>query len=437
MLTADLARPRIYHRSGKLYVRTIKPNDSTWQKTAKELIELFRAHVDQPVSAWTAALEKYESDRVDYLVLRGLAKVLRDEADYVARTGAISSTDLRSRLFARGPVLSHQNLLHPLSRSEILAEVAQEIGISHSQIELLFFADLPAEHILIDTGPEWTPEALIMRYNLELSRAALYWSDQMIVHIFDGYQDFWRYLKLFKLMFWAAPITSIDAKGKEQAGYQITLDGPISPFVQSTTRYGRQLAGFLPALLLGKRWRMWANIQLPNNDKKLLYQLDNRTPLTSHFKASGEFDSKMESSFADEFEEKFGDKRGSWILTREDEVILLGDTVMIPDFAITHKKDGRRAIIEIVGFWHPDYLERKVKKVRQAQRSDLILLVYERINLSKEKLKNIPSEVLYFKRKPVLKDVIGAVKRVAVETVTVETVAVEPVAVEPPDDSNE
>lgn len=414
MLTANLARPRIYHRSGKLYIRTIKPRDKAWQQTASELIDLFQAHIDQPVSTWTTALEEYEDDRVDYLIIRGLAKVLRDEADYVAQTGAIPSSELRTRLFDRGPVFSRQNLLHPLSRTEILEEVGRDVGMSPGQIEQLLFADLPAEHILIDTGPEWTAQTLIARYNLELSRAALYWSDQMIVHIFDGYQDFWRYLKLFKLMFWAVPITSSASGEQDTPGYQITLDGPISPFVQSTTRYGRQLAGFLPALFLSKRWRMWANVKLPNHDKKLVYQLNNSAPLTSHFKASGEFDSKMEADFAADFEAKFGDKRGSWLLSREDEVILLGDTVMIPDFAVTHKKDGRRAIIEIVGFWHPDYLERKVKKVRQASRTDLILLVYEGVNLSKEKLKDVPSEVLYFKNKPVLKDVMDAVKRIAV-----------------------
>ncbi|NJO20389.1 MAG: DUF790 family protein, partial [Spirulinaceae cyanobacterium RM2_2_10] len=27
-----------------------------------------------------------------------------------------------------------------------------------------------------------------------------------------------------------------------------------------------------------------------------------------------------------------------------------------------HKEDGRRALVEIVGFWHPDYLKRKVGK---------------------------------------------------------------------------
>jgi hypothetical protein len=100
-------------------------------------------------------------------------------------------------------------------------------------------------------------------------------------------------------------------------------------------------------------------------------------------------------------------------LSREDEVLLLGDTVMLPDFAFTHKQDGRRALVEIVGFWHPEYLRRKVAKIQAADRRDLILVVYEGINLTPDALKDVPGEVLYFKNKPVLKDVLAAVERVA------------------------
>ena len=60
--------------------------------------------------------------------------------------------------------------------------------------------------------------------------------------------------------------------------------------------------------------------------------------------------------------------------------------------------DGRRALIEIVGFWHPEYLRRKIDKVRAAERHDLILLVYEGVNLTHEALQDVPSEVLYFTR---------------------------------------
>jgi predicted nuclease of restriction endonuclease-like RecB superfamily len=108
-----------------------------------------------------------------------------------------------------------------------------------------------------------------------------------------------------------------------------------------------------------------------------------------------------------------GDERGKWCLTREDEVLLLGDSVMIPDLAFTHKEDGRRALVEIVGFWHPEYLRRKLAKVRAAGRDDLILLVYEGVNLADDKLQDVPGEVLYFASKPVIKQVIAAVERQA------------------------
>ena len=59
--------------------------------------------------------------------------------------------------------------------------------------------------------------------------------------------------------------------------------------------------------------------------------------MTTHFRRSGAFDSRLEADFAAEFEAKFGGRRGQWRLSREDELLVLGDTVMIPDFALTHQ----------------------------------------------------------------------------------------------------
>ncbi|MEM7131082.1 MAG: DUF790 family protein [Chloroflexota bacterium] len=411
MLTGDLVRPRLYRRKGQLYVRLLKATDSHWRQTASELIELIQSQINQPQSAWQQVLEVYEGERIDYTIVRGLAKVLSDSATFEPIETLFTPQEVRERLFAAGPAFVQPDLLHPRTRGEIVSEVSASMGMSMAELEEALYADLPAAYLLTDPGPEWTPDTLIARYNLELSRAALYWSDQMQVHIYDNYKDFWKYVKLFKLMFWATPLKD-EVDGKQ--GYDVTLDGPISPFVKSTTRYGRQLAAFLPALFLCQRWRMWATVRPPPHRDLLTYHLNHSAPLTTHFKASGEFDSRMEADFAAQFAEKFGSDRGQWRLTREDEVILVDDTVMIPDFAVTHKNDGRRALIEIVGFWHPEYLERKVKKVRAAKREDLILLVYEGVNLAKEKLQNVPSEVLYFKNKPVLKDVMAAVEKVAV-----------------------
>lgn len=411
MLTGDLVRPRLEIRGGELQIDTLDGNSVHWRTTAAALIALLQQQVGQPQESWQRALENYEGNRTDYNVIRGLAKVLSDAATFVTLPTPVAPAELRARLFTHGPVFTNATLLQPQTRELILKEAAAEYGLSNQAAEGMLYADRPAAYQLTDAGPLWTPETLIARYNLELARAALYWADQMQVDIYSGFKDFWKYIKFFKLMFWATPLPD--------GGYRVILDGPISPFVKATTRYGRQLAAFLPALFLCDRWQMHASVRPPQADQPLRYHLNHTTKLVTHFKRSGEFDSRLEADFAADFEAKFGKHKpgkdaGQWALTREDEVILLGDTVMIPDFALTNQADGRRALVELVGYWHPDYLARKVAKVRAANRRDLILVVYEGVNLSAEKLKDTPSEVLYFANKPVLKDVMAAAEKVAI-----------------------
>jgi hypothetical protein len=406
MLTGELVRSRLFQRNGELQIEWLDSTNRYWQQSAAELIHLLQQQVGQPQEAWQGALERYEAGRTDYMTIRGLAKVLSDEATFQPVTTPVAPAELRKRLFTRGPTFATPDPLQPQTRENVLREAAVEYNITPGQVEHILYADRSAAYVMTAAGPTWTPAGLIARYNLELARAALYWADQMQVNIHGNFKDFWKYLKLFKLMFEATVIDS---------GYRIAIDGPISPFVRATTRYGRQMAAFLPALLLCEGWRMWSTVRPPYFGKQLTYYLDHTTALVSHFKQSGEFDSRLEADFAKEFHEKFGDERDNWLLTREDEVILLGDTVMIPDFAFTHKKDGRRAIVEIVGYWHPEYLERKVAKTRAANRSDLILLVYEGVNLGREKLQDVPSQVLYFKNKPVLKEVMALVEEVATQ----------------------
>ena len=146
----------------------------------------------------------------------------------------------------------------------------------------------------------------------------------------------------------------------------------------------------------------------------MLYQLDHTSSLHSHFKRSGEFDSRLEADFANEFEQKIGSKRGHWHLTRESEVLLLGNTVMVPDFVLIDTEDeNRRIMIELVGFWHPQYLRRKVEKVRAANCAHLLLLVYEGLNITEEAFQDTAGEVIFFKQKPVLKEVMRTVEEMA------------------------
>lgn len=404
MLTADLVKPRLRQRGSELFIDMLNTNDPHWTHTATELIALFQKHVGQTQAIWDKALEAYEGERTDYFTIRGLAKVLTDAAAFTPRATPLPASQLRERLFAHGPVFTSPHLFHPQTRNDVIQHAATELSIPPEQMEEMLFADRPAAYLLTDTGPEWTPERLIARYNLELARGVLYWANLVQIEVHGGYKDLWKYLKFFKLMFWVK---------SQQDGYIIDLDGPISPFVSATMRYGRQFGAFLPALLLCDNWRMVASIRSPQVQTMCTYRLDYASSsLETHFRSSGPFDSRLEADFAREFEEKFGSKRGKWLLTREDEVLVLGDTVMIPDFALTNKESGQRILIELVGFWHPDYLRRKVEKVRAAHCQNLLLLVYEGVNLAAEALQDVPGEVLYFKNKPVLKDVMAVVEKI-------------------------
>jgi predicted nuclease of restriction endonuclease-like RecB superfamily len=384
----------------------VNEQDPSLQQIAQDLLGLLQSHRGQSLAAWEEAVRTYEGTNVDYVCIRGLAKVLTDAATFTPLPTPLPPASLRQQVFARGPVFTIPDIFHATTRQEVLQEVAQTLNFSAPELDEWLFADRRAAYLLTETGPVWTPTALLARYNLELARAALYWASHITIEVASNYKDLWKYIKFFKLMFWA--------ESKQGGGYRIDLDGPISPFVTATLRYGRQLAAFLPALLLCEGWKMQAHVYPPQARGETMYRLDHTCSLRSHFKSSGLFDSRLEADFAAEFEQKMGNKRGHWRLERESEVLLLGDTVMVPDFVFIDSRDEtRRILVELVGFWHPNYLRRKVEKVRAANCAHLLLLVYKGLNVTAEAFQDVASEVIFFQHKPVLKEVMETVEAMA------------------------
>jgi len=404
MLKSELILPRLKKR-GNQVIPLALPQDYHYLKMANDLILFVKAHIGRSRGELEDGLRAYEGESLDYRIIRGLANVLVSRCVF-GHDPPVNPVELRMALFNQGPVTVKSDLLTVTTREQAVVETATKLGISPKQIEQALFADLLEERILLSTGQIINPVDLIARYNLEVARGLFYWTRDVDIIVRDGYKDLFKYIKLFKLMHTVYRIP--------EHGYNVILHGPISPFVKSTIRYGLQFAKFIPALLLCKSWRMDAEVHLPER-KALHYTLDDRTPLRSHFKASNLFDSRLEADFASEFEEKYGGAKRKWELAREDELIVVSDTVMIPDFSMTHCKDGRRALIEIIGFWHPQYLQRKLRKIREAGRRDLILLVYESANVAQGVFEEISAgEVLTFRKKPVLKDVLAAVEKCAV-----------------------
>src|SRR4051794_4395279 len=141
MLTGELIRPRLKLRGSKLEIDTINVDDPHWQKTATVLIALIKTQVGNPMSAWDTALDDFIGERIDYVVIRGLAKVLSDAATFPPLDTKITPAELRERLFARGPVFTNPDLFHQQTRRNVIREVAADLRIAQKQVESTFFAD--------------------------------------------------------------------------------------------------------------------------------------------------------------------------------------------------------------------------------------------------------------------------------------------------------
>ncbi|HEY0752381.1 MAG TPA: DUF790 family protein [Ktedonobacteraceae bacterium] len=421
MLTADLIKPFLRTYGRTLTVDQVDETSALWLQTAQDLLTLFSQQAGQPRTHWEEALENFEGTRVDYQRIRGLAKVLTDAATFAPREFGLIPRELRVRLFTQGPVFEQPDIFRPTTRPQLLAEVATELSLTPAEIEQALFADHPGAHVLAHVGPAWTALGLLQRYNLELARGALYRATDVQIEIYDHYKECWRYLKLFKIMFIAQELP--------QGGYRVMLSGPLSDFIE-TDRYGIAFAEFMPAVLLGTRWNLVARLKSPAprpgyeraksmvaEDSQVFYRLDQNCGLQSHYRKGRTYDSNLERIFASEFsdfEEKFGSERGKWRLIREDQVLVLDGSVMIPDFLLVHTQDEqRRILLELVGFWSPRYLKTKIAKVRAAQCPNLLLLVYASLKVTREDFGPLPGELLFFKEKPVIKDVMAAVEALA------------------------
>ncbi|OGK93935.1 MAG: hypothetical protein A2X51_12945 [Candidatus Rokubacteria bacterium GWC2_70_24] len=92
----------------------------------------------------------------------------------------------------------------------------------------------------------------------------------------------------------------------------------------------------------------------------------------THAKAPRQSDSLVEECFAREFRHLAPE----WDVVREPEPIAADGRLIFPDLALQLRSDpARRWLPEIVGFWTPDYVARKLALSRSARLSNLILCI--------------------------------------------------------------
>ncbi|MEM6592595.1 MAG: DUF790 family protein [Cyanobacteria bacterium P01_H01_bin.119] len=386
----------IYRPSGEAVVPKRLAIDGDYGAIAADYIALFKSCVGQPQGTLDQKLQDLEGDDTDYRIRRGLAHILRNSFSTFEIVSPLEPAALRQRVFAQAAKAAPAPTVAQHHLDRLAQQLTQELDkpVEASHIRQGLYADLQENRILTAFDSP-TPEALLHRYNLSQVQGIFYKAShiQLNLHRNDPgeYKLMFRYLKLFRLIAYI--------EGDADQGFTITIDGPTSLFKPST-RYGVDIAKLIPAILHVTRWTLTATLQIRSGYDKTVtprqFALTSDCGLVTHYPPGKAYDSMIEAAFA----ERWAKLKTDWRLEREVDLIPIPGSVMIPDFRLVHP-DGRVYLLEIVGYWRPEYLRKKFSQVRQAARSDLILAISERLNLEKAgvDLRQTPTPLVWFKDK--------------------------------------
>ncbi|TMA32427.1 MAG: DUF790 family protein [Deltaproteobacteria bacterium] len=253
------------------------------------------------------------------------------------------------------------------NRGAVVASAASNLGTSGEELERSLFADLPGERLVDLPSPRPAPHELALSTNLALAQGFLQRSSRISLGIEGNARAVVRQLRLRRLL------CTVEPSSKRQ-GALIEISGPYSLF-RRTTLYGRALGSLVPVLRACDHFHLSADAVLRGRELSVVVRSGD--PIFPTIELTRRYDSKLEERFSLEFRKLAPD----FDLVREPEPLRASDYLIFPDFAIFHRRDpARRIFLEIVGFWTPDYLEKKLERLQAARLTNLILCIDESLN---------------------------------------------------------
>ncbi len=334
---------------------------------ACSVIDIFKRHTGKTYGYLLAELEELEE--INYRMIRGLAALLERRC-VIDMDSTIDPVEARRTVFegCREIITSQQE------RQKVMAGAAEKLSITPECLEKALWAD-QEENLIIKEFRTVAPEELLRQYNLSLVQTLLFKASGMEIQIEGNYQHVFRKIKQLGLMY------SIE-QGK------IYLDGPVSLF-KLTERYGVAFAKLLPAVIRSGRWSLKASIMRNTLQGRRVFDftLDHARNIFNPDNFEETFDSKIEKKFS---ELGFN----GWSIRREPAVLKAGIYAFIPDFSL--ERNGCMVYVEIVGFWTPEYLKKKVQKINQLK-ENIILLVNRNLACSGSEFKT--DDLIFYDKK--------------------------------------
>ncbi len=367
MLRKDLLR---VSRAGGGYQPTFA--DRSDRPLAARTIGVYQGHVGETRAALEEALTELEREADDFKLVRGFAALLEREGTFETRAEIPPPRARRTAFEAAETV----GVVTETERERALDRAGDRLGTTADVVDSSLYADRDVNQILTAFDPRWDPETLLEQYNLSLAQTALFDATEIRVQSSDP-RAVISAIKRLGLMYEIR--RTDDAQTGTETGSsdadttrEIVVTGPDAIF-RRTRRYGTAFARVLRSVAATADWTLAATIDDRGRERTL--RLDDGDVSVPGVEPVAEptYDSGVEADFAARFEALDLD----WELHREPEPLAAGARVMIPDFAFDYRYAPFRLYFEVMGFWTPEYVEKKLQQLADLEDVDMLVAVDE------------------------------------------------------------
>jgi predicted nuclease of restriction endonuclease-like RecB superfamily len=366
-----------------------------------------------------------EYSHKDYKLVRGLASLVEKKCSFKPlydydnavnynkisnpRTNTINLNPVEARRMIFQESANNNIAITKKKRDEIMGYMCNKLDIDIETLEQLMWSDLE-ENTVISDSYTFDPISLLFYYNLSLIQTLLFNCLRMEIRISSNknvgllWKSLLRNIKKMGLMYWLE-IDSLNAN----KDIVCMVEGPLN-ILKLTEKYGNSMAKLVPLIIKAVDWNIKADIlRTSSNGNNMVYHFEisegyhatmiskkiqqevqeiqntidsgktiegesknlNKNKLLdkeySDFRFYNEpkdiisYDSNIEKIFA----RKFNLFNTGWTIEREPEPLVTKiKTAFILDFILS--KYNANVMVEIIGFWTAEYLERKLKKIVDA-----------------------------------------------------------------------
>lgn len=348
---------------------------------AEDLIQIARSLVGASNDEVVEALAVVDRAPKEEKLWAGLKKLLLDQLEFGAPAD-IEPVGFRRALFTAAAT-RRAEVGREFDRDQLLRAVAAEHGLSSEQAEDALFCDLKGAAPLKGVPPLEAPE-LVERYQLAQLQGVLLRAVNLTAVVRsrspDGYRRLFQKLKFRQLLY--------ELRELPDGRFCIEIDGPFS-VLETTTKYGLQLALVVPALLECDDVELEAQVRWGKDRRPLDFRWGWQGQSAQVYAASA-LRPELESLLT-----TLRQRQSAFVVEPAGALLdVPGVGLVVPDL-VFRAKQRPPVYLELLGYWSREAVWRRIEWADADKERRILFAVSSRLRVSEALLDDSQSAALY------------------------------------------